>query len=139
MKTGINLLICILFISLQKYGNAQCDSLANRCQKHITSNYISDGQTYRALLSGDDTAEFQAVLFEGNTYRIAACSGSGDGNLIFRIVDQERNIMFNSSDYNGVPYWDFYIENTLAVTIEAMLDANKSESGCATIVLGFKK
>lgn len=118
---------------------AQCDSMVVACEKHITTAYISDGQVYKALLSGDDVAEFQTTLFRDNTYRIAACSGNQDGNLIFKIVDQDRNILFSNADYENTPYWDFFIENTMSVTIEAQLDATKSDSGCALIVIGFKK
>lgn len=139
MKTILYIIPTAVVLFMANLSSAQCDTLAARCQKHIEENYISDGQTYRALLSGDDTAEFQAVFFEGNTYRIAACSGDSDNNLIFRIVDQDRNIMFTNRDYSTAPYWDFYIENTLPVTIEAMLDPNKSTSGCAVLVIGFKK
>jgi len=139
MKTILYTLFAAIGFTLATNSQAQCDTLASRCQKHIEENYISDGQTYRALLTGDDTAEFQSVFFEGNTYRIAACSGDSENNLIFRIVDQDRNIMFTNRDYSTAPFWDFYIENTIPVTIEAMLDPNKSVSGCAVLVIGFKK
>lgn len=139
MRKLISIITLAILCGYAKGSFAQCDSLAFSCQKHIEENYISDGQSYRALLNGDDTAEFQTVFYEGNTYRIAACSGQGDGNLIFRIVDQDRNIMFNNRDYATAPYWDFYVESTIVVTIEAMLDANKNASGCAILVIGFKK
>lgn len=118
---------------------AQCDTIANICEKHITDEFISDAQTYRALLSGDDAAEFTVTLFGGNLYRIAACSGTTDGNLVFRIVDAEKNILFTNSDYSTAPYWDFSIDNTMQVTIEATLNSNTTDSGCAVILIGFKK
>ncbi len=129
----------IILLAAGKFAQGQCDSLADFCQRHITSQYISDGQTYRALLSGDDVAEFQTTFFKGTTYRIAACSGSSDNNLIFKIVDVDKNILFSNADYNTAAYWDFFVENTLSVTIESTLDNNKSDSGCAVIVIGFRK
>jgi hypothetical protein len=120
-------------------ATAQCDEIATQCEKHINQNYISDGQAYRALLSGSDVAEFQTTLFGGNTYRIAACSGMTDGNLIFRIFDQEKNLLFSNYDFSDAPYWDFNIDNSMPVIIEATLDETKSESGCAVIVIGFKR
>ena len=118
---------------------SQCDTIANICEKHITDEFISDAQTYRALLSGGDAAEFSVTLFGGNLYRIAACSGTTDGNLVFRIVDAEKNILFTNSDYSTAPYWDFSVDNTMQVTIEATLNANNTDSGCAVILIGFKK
>jgi len=120
-------------------ANAQCDSVATACEKYISSKYISDGQAYRALLSGSDIAEFQTTLFGGNTYRLAACSGSKESNLIFRLYDQDHNMLFSSADFSNSPYWDFALESTMLVTIEAVLDETRASSGCAVLVIGFKK
>lgn len=135
----IIILFTFLALLAQEKSNAQCDTIANACQNFITQNYISDGQVYRSLLSGDDVAEFQTTLFGGNTYRIAACSGVSDSNLIFRLSDQERNLLFSNTDYNKDAYWDFYVENTMSVTIEVLLDNTRKDSGCAVVVIGFKK
>ncbi len=118
---------------------AQCDGIANTCEQHIIREFISDGQAYRALLSGADVAEFETTLLGGNTYRIAACSGTSDSNLIFRIFDEEKNLLFSNSDYSNAPYWDFSIENTMVLTIEATLDVTRSTSGCAVLVIGFER
>jgi hypothetical protein len=133
--------VCVAVIALfgATLSYSQCDTIATICEKHITDEFISDAQTYRALLSGDDAAEFTVTLFGGNVYRIAACSGTTDGNLVFRIVDSEKNILFTNSDYSTSPYWDFSVENTMQVTIEATLNSNNTDSGCAVILIGFKK
>lgn len=134
-KIVFTLIIAIGFLS----SNAQCDSLAGSCESHINQNYITDGQAYRALLNAGELAEFQTTLFGGNTYRMAACSGDGDGNLIFKIYDQDKNLLFSSQDNGNSPYWDFVIENTMTVSVEASLDESRSTSGCAVIIIGFKK
>jgi hypothetical protein len=136
MKKSILTLLIVISATL---GYSQCDSLAGICEKHITKNYITDGQAYRALLNGTEVAEFKTTLFGGNTYRIAACSGTDDGNLIFRIYDQEKNLLFTSGEFSNTPYWDFVIENTMVVTIEANLDNTRSSSGCAVVIIGFKR
>jgi hypothetical protein len=118
---------------------AQCDTIATLCEKHITAAYIPDGQFYRALLVGDEIAEFGLTLFGGTTYRVAACSGFEDGRLIFSVYDMKHNLLFTNKDQNNAPYWDLVITNTLDVTIEANLDPAKSGSGCAVLLIGFKK
>jgi len=85
----------------------------------------------------DQEAEFTSTLFGGNTYRMVSCSGDSPGDLIFTIKDREGNVLFNSADFSNAPYWDFNIENTVDVTINARLDQNKKESGCAVILIGF--
>lgn len=138
MKSISTLCIAVMLL-IQTQSNAQCDTIAAACQNFITQNYISDGQVYRSLLSGDDVAEFQSTLFGGNTYRIAVCSGISDSNLIFRLSDQERNVLFSNTDYDKEPYWDFYVENTMQVSIEVLLDNTRKDSGCAVVVIGFRK
>jgi hypothetical protein len=85
-------------------------------------------------------AEFHTTFFGETTYRLAACSGKTDGNLIFNIYDQDRHLLFTNKNYANAPYWDFKVKNTLECTIEAQLDANKNAgSGCAVILIGFKQ
>ncbi|MGB0882714.1 MAG: hypothetical protein ACPGSO_07145 [Vicingaceae bacterium] len=118
---------------------AQCDSIANICNKHITSKFISDGQDYRSLLLEDEIAEFSMTLYGGSTYRFAACSGLSDGNLLFSVYDKERNLLFSNTDYANAPYWDFKITNTLDCIIEAHLNPSTAASGCAVLLVGFKQ
>ena len=118
---------------------AQCDSIASLCNQHMSASYISDGQDYRSLLLGDEMAEFNMTLFEGSTYRFAACSGLSDGNLLFSVYDQQRNLLFTNKDYTNAPFWDFKITNTIDCIIEAQLDPEKTASGCAVLIVGFKQ
>jgi len=134
--------VFIVAFSLFTAGNisAQCDTIANLCAKHLEAKFISDGQQYRALLlSTDETAEFHSTFYGGSTYRIAACSGLTDGNLVFSIFDEQRNMIFTNSEYKNAPYWDFKVTSTLDCIIEAKLDARNQGSGCAVILIGFKQ
>ena len=121
--------------------NAQCDTIANMCAKHIISSFISDGQQYRSLLlNSEEYAEFHTTFFGETTYRIAACSGRSDGNLIFNIYDQDRHLLFSNHTQKNAPYWDFKVKSTVETIIEAQLDVNKNPgSGCAVILIGFKQ
>ncbi len=133
--------LVIAIIGLSNTAKAQCDSIANLCVKHIIAQFISDGQSYRSLLlNSEETAEFHTTFFGETTYRLAACSGKSDGNLIFNIYDQDRHLLFTNKNYSNAPYWDFKVKSTLECTIEAQLDANKNAgSGCAVILIGFKQ
>ena len=126
-------------ILLGSAASAQCDTIASICERHITAAYIPDGQFYRALLREDEMAEFDLTLYGGTTYRVAACSGLSDGNLIFSVLDRDRNVLYTNRDQNNDPYWDLVVSNTIDVTIEAQLDRRKAASGCAVMLIGFKK
>lgn len=132
-------IFAFFFLLFSSGGYAQCDQVATACEQQIKDRFISDGQSYRALLSGTDIAEFETTLLGGNTYRIGACSGTSEGNLIFKIFDEDKNLLFSNSDYNNASYWDFAIENTMVLTIEVTLDNTRAESGCAVLVIGFAR
>lgn len=137
--------ICLLSFSLVLLGKpglqAQCDTIASICAKHISSKFISDGQQYRSLLlNSEEYAEFHTTFFGETTYRIAACSGTSDGNLIFNIYDQDRHLLFSNKDNRNAPYWDFKVKSTLETIVEAQLDVTRNAgSGCAVILIGFKQ
>ncbi|MCB0401685.1 MAG: hypothetical protein KDD41_06345 [Flavobacteriales bacterium] len=141
MKRNSIIKALALVIGMITYANsfAQCDTIASLCDNHITSEFISDGQDYRALLLDDEIAEFNMTLYGGSVYRFAACSGLADGNLIFSVYDQERNLLFTNKEYSNAPYWDFKITNTIDCIIEANLDPNNLASGCAVLLVGFKQ
>ena len=83
-------LLIVAIVGLSNTAKAQCDSIANLCSKHIIAQFISDGQSYRSLLlNSEEMAEFHTTFFGETTYRLAACSGKTDGNLIFNIYDQK--------------------------------------------------
>ena len=135
----IVLVLCTFFV-LSGVVSAQCDSVASLCANHLASKFISDGQQYRALLlNTDETAEFHATLYGGSTYRVAACSGLTDGNLVFSVFDEQRNMIFTNSEYKNAPYWDFKINSTLDAIIEGKLDIRNQGSGCAVVLIGFKQ
>jgi len=108
---GKTLVVAFILTATSFSSKAQCDTIAKVCAKHIIASFISDGQQYRSLLlNPDETAEFKTTFFGETVYRIAACSGLTDGNLIFNVYDQERNIIFTNSG-----------------------------SGCAVLLIGFKQ
>ena len=142
MKKGILKLALIVggFVTVNSASAQISDTIASSCAKHLENTFISDGQQYRALLmNADETAEFHTTLYGGTLYRIAACSGLTDGNLIFSVYDSEHNTLFTNSEFKNAPYWDFKINNTLDVTIEAKLDGNAQGSGRAVVLIGFKQ
>jgi hypothetical protein len=132
----INLLFSLLIVSSE--SKAQCDTIASVCSKNFTNEYLSDGQEYRALLVDEQTAEFHLTLYGGSAYRFGVCSGLEDGNITFRVLDQEYNELFSNQEYQLAPYWDFKVESTLDVIVEANLNLEKVSSGCAVLLVGFK-
>lgn len=131
-----SLLFILQFIAPAE-AKAQCDTIATICANNFTKEYLSDGQEYRALLFEEQTAEFHLTLYGGSIYRFSACSGLKNGNLKFRLLDEEMNELFSNADYEVAPYWDFKVESTLDVIVEGNLNLEKVNSGCAVLLVGF--
>lgn len=129
-------LVSILCLSYAD-ANAQCDTIASICSQNLGKEFLSDGQEYRALLIEDQTAEFNLTLYGQSTYRFSACSGLEAGNLLFRVYDSERNEIFSNKKYDNNPYWDFKVESTLDIIVEANLNEDELSSGCAVLLVGF--
>jgi len=132
------LLISFAFAGMWQ-ASAQCDSTAHYAREFMNDNFVPDGQSYRALIFDEQVAEFETTFFGNSTYRISAFSGMEEEQLIFSIYDEENNLLFTNEKYQNSPYWDFEIESTLDVRLEAKLDKTKQSSGCAVLLIGFEK
>ncbi len=130
----------VFFVLITGFNaKAQLDSTITMCLSKMEMPYISDGQTYTALLNGDEIAEFHATFYGGSTYRIVSYSGTSEGNIIFSVYDKEHNLLFTNNDYENTPYWNFEFDYTLDCIIEAQLDTKNISSGIAVLLIGFKQ
>ncbi|GAA0876332.1 hypothetical protein GCM10009118_27420 [Wandonia haliotis] len=133
--------LSILFFS---YSYSQdCDSIVKICENQLRNDtngslFVSDGQVYQAFIN-DEIAEFKTTFFGGTTYRIVASAGSADNYVIFTVYDPENRVLFTNKDHKNAPYWDFKVNSTIPVKIETQLDMDKKVSGCAIMLIGFKK
>ena len=120
-------------------ATAQCDTTAQYARTYLGEDFISDGQSYRALLYGDQIAEFHTTLFGGNKYRVVSFGGREKGQLIFSLYDEEDNLLFSNEGYENSPHWDFEVAESLDCRLEARLDEVKQSSGCIVVLIGFER
>ncbi len=135
----LSLFCLLLFIGTGFSGFAQCDSTATLAQGYMETPFIGDGQDYRALIFGDQVAEFRSTFYANAEYRIVAVAGSAAQQLIFSLYDTENNLLFTNADHANAPYWNFSFNSTMTCKIEATLDNTKQNSGCAVLLIGFER
>lgn len=124
----------LLFLFLLGYTIdvvAQSDATLENCTKYLETGFISDGQQYKALLSGGEVAEFHTTFYANNYYRIVGATGEDEGNVVFSVYDQENRLLFSNRNYKNSPYWDFQFSNTINCTIEAKLNTLYSTEACS--------
>ncbi len=129
----------ILLILSQNSLFAQIDSVMARCDKYLTDDFISDGQQYLSLVTPGQTAEFEAVFYGGNTYRVIACVGNEDSKIVFNIYDKYRNLLFSNTDFHNTDYWDFQFESTIECFIEAKFASGAEQSGFIVFLVGLQR
>ena len=131
------------FVSLSSVNAQDCEGIVRACEDLLKKDtkgkdFISDGQVYTAFLDREK-AEFKTTFFGGTTYRIVASGGSKENYIIFTIKDPDGNILFSNRNYKNSPYWDFNVKESLPVTIETEFDLDLKVSGCAVMLIGFRK
>lgn len=117
--------------------NSQEDSLIDDCLSSIESPFVAGDSSSKALLVGEEVAEFRTTLFDGNTYRLVMCSHL-PGLIEFSLYDTNRNLLFSNRDFGNTCSWDFKMEGSMECIIEARLNNEIAESGMAIMLLGFK-
>ena len=139
MKKKFSLIIAALILTfiIPLTINSQEENIAKACRDYFKVPYIASGQPFKALLTGNEVAEFHTSFFAGTTYRIVACP-SGENNIIFSIYDKDRNLIFSNKHHDLSPYWDFNVMGSLDCIVGAQLDSTKSTSGIVMIMVGFK-
>jgi len=139
MNRKYTILFFLLFWGINFAAKAQSDVTLTNCTKYLAPEFISDGQEYKALLSGGEIAEFHTTFYADNYYRIVAATGKEERNVIFSIYDKENHLLFTNKDHKNSQYWDFQFTNTINCTIEAKLNQKKISSGFVLILIGFKQ
>jgi len=139
MKKGIVFTIVLLLIGFIRplTINSQEDELMKGCMAAYYSPFIVTDRSFKALLTGEEVAEFRATFFSGTVYRIVSC-GYESENVEFTLMDAERNVLFRSATYKDVVLWDFHMEGSIECIIEARLKPDKAQSGMVFMLLGFR-
>jgi hypothetical protein len=117
--------------------NSQEDAVVMNCLGQLKAPFVVTGQPLKAFLTGDEVAEFHTTFFEGNVYRIVACSQQSE-NVIFSVYDKDHNLIFSNDDLANTNFWDFKMEGSVECIVEAKLNSKKTSSGMAMLMIGFK-
>ena len=126
--------------------SAQCKGFAKQICKLELLPYIHDGNYHAAILSEGEEAELYKTCFPDQEYRVAVCGSDALPPIQFKVIDADRNVLFDNKEHNMIKYWDFKVESgkqlKIVVTVPAS-DKKKTEaeiaSGCVAIMFGFKE
>lgn len=144
MKKSILLSLLVFGLMLTNINDVQA-----QCKKFTKENclpslapFTYNGQLNSAILSDGDVAELLLTFHEGQKYRINVCHQEILGDILFKVFDTKKNLLFENDPNSDVSYWDFISNSTQQLIIEVTIlePQPKDEvlkTGCVSILVGF--
>jgi hypothetical protein len=134
----------ILFIALlvPSLTNAQsCRSFTKKTCRPALENYIHNGQMNTAVLFPGDKADMMLTFYSGQKYRLLVCTQEQLGDVTFRVLDIDRNEVYNSKS-KGSNKFDFKVASTQQLIVEVNVPESNAThdmdfQGCISILVGF--
>ncbi|MBN1186022.1 MAG: hypothetical protein JXB49_27320 [Bacteroidales bacterium] len=137
------LLVVLLLTSVSFTGWAQCKGFAKKICKLELDPYIHDGNYHANILTEGEEAELYKTFYSGQEYRIAICGSDDLPAVQFKIIDNNRRILYDNADHDYAMTWDFKLEASqqLKIAIKVVPSEESTgmapQSGCVSIMFGF--
>jgi hypothetical protein len=136
--------VLALFIAIATLNvNAQCKLFAkNDCLPKL-SPYTHDGNYHAAVLVEGEEAELYKTFYSDMEYRLAIVGESKLPNIEFKVMDENKNVIYSNKDNNYAQTWDFKLENSKQLKLVVKVTpfnkpGDTPASGCVAIMFGFK-
>lgn len=140
------LIIAVLMLMVAMPGllNAQCKGFTKKECIPDLKPFVYNGQLNSAVLNEGDVAELLLTFYNGQDYRVFVCGQPILGNIEFRLLDTDRNVIFYNKDHDFVKVWDFKSNSTQQLIVQVRVPVGESrseivQSGCVSILVGFKE
>jgi hypothetical protein len=136
-------IVALLIMGITLNANAQCKAFARKVCLPELGSYTHDGNYHAAVLVEGEEAELYKTFYSGMEYRIAVCGEEDMPKVEFKVLDADKNVLYNNKDNGYSPTWDFKLESSqqLKVVVKVLSVTQKEDtpaSGCVSIMFGFK-
>ena len=133
-----------LLVMLPLAVNAQCKGFAKKLCKVELDPYIHDGNYHAAILTIGEEAELYKTFYSDTDYRISVCGSDALPDIEFRVIDSDRNVLYNNKSKDYLRTWDFRLETSQQLKIFVKVPAAEGMpedvvSGCVAIMFGFQE
>lgn len=137
----------LIFLSLTIFSgvaSAQCKGFAKKICLVELEPFIHDGNFHAAVLTEGEEAELYKTFYSNTDYRIAVCGSDALPNVEFKVVDVDKNVIYNNKNNNYARTWDFRLEASqqLKIVVKVYPTGKSGEeiiSGCVAIMFGIKE
>lgn len=145
MKKVFQFFIAIAIITLVPLSaSAQCKGFAKKICKVELSPFIHDGNYHAAILTIGEEAELYKTFYSDTDYRIAVCGSDALPDIEFRVITQDKDVLYNNKSKEYSRIWDFRLESSQQLKIFVKVPAGEGMpdeviSGCVSIMFGFQE
>jgi hypothetical protein len=136
----LTLLLALNAVNVQ----AQCKAFAKKeCLPDLAPSYTHDGNYHAAVLVEGEEAELYKTFYSDMEYRVAIVGEEKLPSIEFRVLDDNKNIIYSNKDHEYAKTWDFKLESSKQLKLVIKVNTfNKPgdvpASGCVAIMFGFK-
>ncbi len=145
MKLIVSFRIWVLLVflfSIMEGVSGQCVSFARNIAKPLLQEYIHDGNFNATYMEEGESAELYKTFFEDQEYRLVVAGVESLPQLHIRLLDDQRNIVFDNANHDFSQVWDFKAETTGTMIVYIKIPENEEGSqitgGCIAILFGVK-
>lgn len=136
-------ILTLCFVASTLSANAQCKAFAKKDCLPTLSPYIHDGNYHAAVLVEGEEAELYKTFYSDMEYRVAVVGEGKLPSVEFRILDENKNVLYSNKDHNYAKTWDFKLESSKQLKLVVKVSSfNKPgdvpANGCVAIMFGFK-
>ncbi len=135
--------LCLVIFSIKT--SAQCKGFAKKICKMELLPYIHDGNYHAAILTEGEEAELYKTFYADQEYRIAVCGSEALPAIEFKVIDANRNVLYDNKEHNMSKTWDFKLQSSQQLKIVVKIPASGQKkpdseivNGCVAIMFGFK-
>jgi len=143
MKLSRILPILLLLAAVSYDASAQCKGFAKQSCLPELKSFVHDGNYHAAVLVEGEEAELYKTFYADMEYRVAICGADNLPAVEFKILDSNKNVLFNSKDAGNPKTWDFKLESSQQLKLVVKVTnfskpGDTPSSGCVSIMFGFK-
>ncbi|MFN8240190.1 MAG: hypothetical protein U0X39_05485 [Bacteroidales bacterium] len=143
MKILRILSVLVLLVAATSVANGQCKAFAKKDCLPMLSPYTHDGNYHAAVLVEGEEAELYKTFYSDMEYRVAVVGEGKLPTVEFKIIDENKNVIYSNKDHNFAKTFDFKLESSKQLKlIVKVTPFNKPgdipASGCVAIMFGFK-
>jgi len=143
MKQLARIIVIIVgFAIFSPQAKSQCKEYLNLACKPMLRPYLHDGNYISSILAAGDSLEVIKMFYSDQLYRLVVCGFEQAVRLEFKVMDENRHIIFSNREIEFRRFWDFRPSETQRLIIVLKIPELGSSpenkiKACIGVLIGY--